>query len=228
MGGHPHSHQCASSQSSEICFLTQDTASGSCWWMRIHKAPQLCLQGSYLLSNCHFWESETEINLSAERCSTMQMWCSLCSWCWFGMWNHHPHWVTRFCPGLSSQIVLGDVRTSSFCMDRAGLLIAELRVSLALSTANSGVATLVCLVNWFAPVSASQETIVPLILRKTSTAPVGKGNEVDAVKTGIPLEQRRSRMSHLTGIFVLFPRDSASRFLEVIEAYGWLWYVLVQ
>lgn len=56
---------------------------------------------------------------------------------------------------------MGDVRTSSFCVDRAGLLIAELRVNLGLSTANSGVATLVCLVNWLAPVAASRETIVP-------------------------------------------------------------------
>lgn len=50
---------------------------------------------------------------------------------------------------------------------------------------------------------------------------MGKGNEVDAVKTGIPLEQRRSRRSHLTGIFVSFPRDSASRL--VLRNHWGLW-----
>lgn len=100
-----------------------------------------------------------EINQSAERCTTEQM-CYLCSSCWFGIWNQSPHWSSKILPRLEQSHCLGDVRTWWFCMDRAGLLIAELRVSLGLSTANSGVATLVCLVNWFAPVTALQETIV--------------------------------------------------------------------
>jgi len=39
---------------------------------------------------------------------------------------------------------------------------------------------------------------------------MGKGNEVDAVRIAIPLEQRRSRRSCIRGGFVSVPEVSAS------------------
>lgn len=49
-----------------------------------------------------------------------------------------------------------------------------------------------------------------LIVRKQSTTPTGKGNEVDALIIVIPLKQRRSRRSHIRRGFVPVPGDSAS------------------
>lgn len=130
--------------------------------------------------------------------------------CWFGIWNQHPHWLERFCPGLSSHFVLGNVRTL-LCMDRAGLLVAELRVSLGLSTANSGVATLVCLVNWFAPVATSQETMMPCFdCKENKHHSCGKrklsGYSKDRDSSGAKEKQKEPSYR----IFILFPRDSAS------------------
>lgn len=101
-----------------------------------------------------------EINLSAERCTTEQT-CYLCSLCWFGICNQSPHWSSKMLPRLEQSHCFGGCQNIMVLQGRAGLLIAELRVGLGLSTANSGVATLVCFVNWFAPVTALQETIVP-------------------------------------------------------------------
>lgn len=69
-----------------------------------------------------------------------------------------------------------------------------------------------------------------LLVRKPNITPMGKGNEVDRVRTVILLEQRSSRRSRIRGGFVSIPRDSASS--PVVRnhwvSWLWAWYVLLQ
>lgn len=67
------------------------------------------------------------------------------------------------------------------------------------------------LVHHFTPRAALDEgSSDALIVRKQSPTPIGKGNEVDAVRTVIPLERRKSRRKHIKGRFVSVPDNSVS------------------